>query len=47
MKISRILLTVMELSSILTFTHLVDEDSASNDGLKLPQIELMQKKEGD
>lgn len=35
MKISRILLTVMVLSSILTFTHFVDEDSASNDGFKI------------
>lgn len=35
MKISRILLTVMVLSSILTFTHFIVEDSASNGGFKI------------
>lgn len=35
MKISRILLTVMVLSSILTFTHFVDADCASNSGFKI------------
>lgn len=32
---SRILLTVMVLSSIVTFTHFVDADSASNGGFKI------------
>lgn len=35
MKNSRILLTVMVLSSIVTFTHFVDADSASNVGFKI------------
>ncbi len=32
MTICRILFTIMVLSSIVTFTHFVDEDSASNGG---------------
>ncbi|MEB4596465.1 MULTISPECIES: hypothetical protein [Bacillus amyloliquefaciens group] len=35
MKISRILLGVMVLSSILTFAHSVNADSASDDGFKI------------
>lgn len=35
MKISRILLGVMVLSSILTFAHFADEDSASNNDFKI------------
>ena len=35
MKISRILLTVMVLSSLLTFTHFVDGDSTPNGGFKI------------
>lgn len=35
MKISRILLKVMVLSSILTFTHFNGEDSISYDGFKI------------
>ncbi|MFB3899994.1 MULTISPECIES: hypothetical protein [Bacillus] len=35
MKISRILLGVMVLSSILTFAHFAGVDSASNDGFKI------------
>ncbi|WP_265103773.1 hypothetical protein [Bacillus halotolerans] len=35
MKISRILLTVMVLSSILAFTHFSDTDNASNGGFKI------------
>ncbi|MDP4526261.1 MULTISPECIES: hypothetical protein [Bacillus] len=34
-KISRILLTVMVLNSILTSTHFVDTDSASNGGFRI------------
>lgn len=35
MKISRILLTVMVLSSLLTFTHFLYADSASNGDFKI------------
>lgn len=35
MKISRILLGVMVLSSILAFTHFSDTDSALNGGFKI------------
>lgn len=35
MKISRILLGVMVLSSILTVTHFAGVDSASNDSIKI------------
>ncbi|MEC2313263.1 hypothetical protein [Bacillus velezensis] len=44
MKISRILLGVMVLSSILTFAHFAGVDSASKVS-KLPQIELVHKEE--
>ncbi|WP_342489822.1 hypothetical protein NSU13_02655 [Bacillus sp. FSL M8-0049] len=35
MEISRILLTVMVLSSILAFTHFSDNNGASNGGFKI------------
>ncbi|WP_261311423.1 hypothetical protein [Bacillus sp. SPARC3] len=35
MKISRTLLVVMVLSSVMTFSHFVDEDSVSSSGFKI------------
>ncbi|CAI6231751.1 hypothetical protein NRS6085_03165 [Bacillus subtilis] len=35
MKINRILLGVMVLSSILTFNHFIDSDSSTNSGFKI------------